>query len=132
MNRHLPWILGCLLFLGCSSTRTPASERPEACTLDEGLAGVWKSSRSSQLGPARMRFDLRCDCTYTSKVGLIFTRIVEEGYYRSEDGEIVLIRPSAETRWPYELRDGKLHLTEAPGEVHDYRRVEEREYRSGR
>ena len=115
--RRVPTVPGLLVHHPDPGQRAPGGLFP-----DEEVVGVWKSSRVSQLGPARMRFDLRCDCTYESKVGLLSMRIREEGYYRVGEGEIDFLRPEGGTEWPYELRDGKLLLTEAPGEVHEYRR----------
>jgi hypothetical protein len=117
------------LLTACTSSSLPP-ERLEAarlesarCKTDPRLAGTWSSYRTSQLGPGWMRFTFGCDCTYSSRVQLLWMRISERGIYHLEDGEIVLERPGGETtRWPVELDGERLSLEEAPGEVHAYER----------
>lgn len=91
------------------------------CSPDDALTGEWTDRRMSQLGPASVRLALRCDCTYTMRTQLLWSRIREEGVYRVEGGELVFERESGETRWPFELEAGRLSLEEGAGEVHPYR-----------
>lgn len=109
---------------GCLSMTSPPATPPASCALHEGLAGTWKSSRSSQLGPSSMRFTFECDCTYHATAKTLFARIRESGQYRVEGGELVLTRAQGEpTRWPFELQDGGLVLQEHQDERHTYRKA---------
>lgn len=112
--------------MSCLSVGGP----PEAldagpCSPDEALAGVWTDRRMSQLGSAWVRLTLRCDCTFTMRTQLLWSRIREEGVYRVEGQELVFRRGSGETRWPFELEADRLSVEEAPGEAHELRRAEE-------
>lgn len=115
-------IFAGLLITGCFSAGGPP-EVPAAgtCAPDDALTGEWTDRRMSQLGPGWVRLALRCDCTYTMRIQLLWSRIREEGVYRVEDGELVLQRESGETRWSFELDGDRLSLEEAAGEVHPYR-----------
>ncbi len=120
-----------LLLCGCvSSSAPPLNLRPAACALDPGFPGTWKSFRSSQLGPATMRFSFECDCTYESRarIFLFLMSIRESGSYSVEDGQISFSRASGEvTTWPFRFSsEHVLILQESPGESHSYRRVKER------
>lgn len=108
---------------GCYSLGGPPKALPTdfACQPDDGLTGVWKDRRMTQLGPAWVRLALRCDCTYAMRIQLLWMRIREEGVYRVEREELVLEGESGETRWPFELQGGRLSLEEYPGEVMDHR-----------
>jgi hypothetical protein len=115
-------ILVGLLTTGCISIGGPPEVPSGAtCSPDEALIGVWTDHRVSQLGPGRVRLTLRCDCTYTMRIQLLWSRIREEGLYRVEGEELVFQRESGETRWPFELDGDRLSLEEGAGEVHPYR-----------
>jgi len=125
LAKHLLPTLAVLLLAGCASSSLPV-ERIEAarCSVDGRLTGTWKSYRTSQVGPTWMRFTFGCDCTYSSRVQLLWMRISERGTYHFEDGAIVTERPEGETtRLPFTLEDERLLLEEAPGEEHAYRQV---------
>lgn len=71
-----------------------------------------------------LHFD--CGCVYRSRVGLLFTRIREEGNYRVAEGAIRFTRPSGEgTAWPYRFEGDRLVIEEEPGEVYAYERIAE-------
>jgi hypothetical protein len=117
--------LAGLLLTGCVSTSTaPPSLGPEVCTPDPELVGTWKSSRSSQLGPASMTFRFHCDCTYLAKTRLFLIRgIHENGAYWVEDGQISMSRATGEvTTWAFELDGDRLLLEEHENETHAYER----------
>ena len=117
--------LVAMLAAGCASTsQLRDSQRPTDCVLDDQIAGTWKSFRMSQLGPAWTRYSLRCDCTYTSRVRLLWMGLVEHGSYHARDGELRFFRPSAETTMPYRLDADRLVLQEHPTEEHGYERTD--------
>jgi hypothetical protein len=95
------------------------------CSPDDAVTGEWTDRRMSQLGPAWVRLTLRCDCTYTMRIQLLWSRIREEGLYRVEGEELVFQRESGETRWPFELDGDRLSVEEAPGEAHELHRAED-------
>lgn len=123
-RRLLPTLV-ILVLTGCASSSLPVERLQSArCSVDEQLTGTWKSYRTSQVGPTWMRFTFGCNCTYSSRVQLLWMRISEMGVYRVEDGAIVAERPDGETtRLPFTLEDERLLVEEAPGEEHAYRRV---------
>lgn len=118
-----------LLFCGCvSSSASPPNLLPTACALDPRLPGTWKSTRSSPLGPASMRFSFECDCTYESRARIFLMSIRESGSYAVEGGQISFSRASGEvTTWPFRFSGEQiLILLESPVESHSYRRVKPR------
>ena len=118
-----------LLLSGCvSASLAPPGLAPASCELDGRLPGKWKSSRGSQVGPASMTFILNCDCTYESRVRLLFMSVREEGSYWVRDGVMLFSRASGEiTEWPFDFDDGQLILQESPNEFQAYERRAERE-----
>ena len=123
--RLLPMGVVFALLLGsCVSTaQAPASLDPGGCSLEPGLAGVWQSARSSQLGPAAMTFRFDCDCTYVARVRLLFRTVRERGAYWVEDDRLLLSRASGEvTSWPFELDGDELSIREHEDETHVYER----------
>ena len=119
-------ILVGLLTTGCISIGGPPEVSSGAtCSPDEALTGAWTGRRMSQLGPARVRLTLRCDCTYSMRIQLLWSWIREEGVYRVEGEELVFQRQSGETRWPFELAGDRLSVEEAPGEAHELQMAED-------
>lgn len=120
----LPVVLAGALAAGCMSTRLPAPPWPdEACVADPALVGTWKDHRLSQLGPAWVAVTFSPDCSYRTRMQLLWGRIVERGYYRVEREEIVFTGSSGTVfRWPFFLAGDRLTLEEA-GEPETYRRV---------
>lgn len=54
--KPLAALAAVFLLLGCTSQGVaPAHLGPSSCAVDERFPGTWKSSRRSQLGPARIR-----------------------------------------------------------------------------
>jgi hypothetical protein len=118
-----------LLLAGCVSTSSapPLAVAP-SCASGAGLAGVWKSARSSQLGPASMNFRFNCDCTYEATTRLVFKVIREKGEYWVTDDRLSLTRSSGEvTTWPFALDGGRLVLEESANESHRYERKARRD-----
>jgi hypothetical protein len=87
------------------------------------LVGTWKSYRLSQLGPSWMRFTFHCDCSYESRVQLLWMRFSEKGQYRVGPERITFIRPGGKTAWPYALAPGSLTMAESETERRSYERV---------
>lgn len=122
IQRILPFSL--LVFVACLSTGSSKFTRDAgACEPRPELLGEWQSRRSSQLGRATVTIRFDRDCQYSLKISSWLARIREHGEYRVDGDRIVFSRPSAETAWPFQFVDGRLRLTEAPGETHEYRRV---------
>lgn len=124
-RKTLGWLGGGLLLVlltGCASIGVaPKVPAAAACEPDESLTGVWKDFRMSQLGPAWVRLELGCDCTYAMRIQLLWMRIREEGVWRVDGEELVFEGEAGETRWPFEVGDERLSLEEYPGEVMDHR-----------
>lgn len=126
-----PHLLGtaAALLAGCVSLGTaPDRLGPRFCSADPELVGTWTSRRASQLGPARMTFELHCDCTYRMRGGPFWMGVRERGRFWTEHGHLHFSRASGEvTRWPFRLANGQLLLEEDEGEVFSYRKTVERE-----
>lgn len=123
-RRCLLALVAPLLLSSCTSLGTaPENLAPDVCSAPPGLAGVWKSDRDSQVGPAHMTLHFRCDCTYGMQARLLgLVRFREEGAYWTEAGQLRFSRASGEiTSWSYTLEDDVLTLEEAPAEKHLYR-----------
>lgn len=128
MTRPTAWIFiaaAMLATLRCFSGASSSEFRRDAgaCEVPAGVAGEWTNRRSTQIGRATMRFDLRCDCSYTVTVSTLGGRIVENGQYRAGNGSLLLSRSRTETSWPYELRDDRLIIKEFATESYEYRRA---------
>jgi hypothetical protein len=121
IERLLPGLaVAAVLVGGCASIGGPPERLDAAaCEPDDALTGAWTDRRMGQLGPAWVRLTLRCDCTYSMRIQLLWFRIREEGGYRVEGGELVFERESGETRWPFVLDGDRLSVEEAPGEAHE-------------
>lgn len=113
-----------VLVSACASTSVaPPSLAPAHCSIDHRLPGKWKSTRSSQMGPASMTFEFNCDCTYLSRGRVLAFFIREKGAFWVEDEALHLTRASGDTTvWPLSFEGDVLMLTEYQGEVHDYHR----------
>ena len=124
MNRPV-LLAAAALLAGCVSAGTaPDHLGPRFCRADEDLVGTWKSDRPSQLGPASMTFELRCDCTYRMRGGPFWMSVRERGRFWTAQGHLHLSRASGEiTRWPFRLESGELVLEEHEGEVFSYRKT---------
>ena len=77
----------------------------------------------TQLGPASMQFTFEPGCVYRSAARGLLGRFNEDGNYRVEGATIVFQRADgSETRWPYQVEEGKLFLQESAVERHEYAR----------
>lgn len=114
--------------LGCVSSSLPHLEAPGALfNMDKSLAGDWTDSRSTQFGPAWVRYSFGCDCTFRFRVQRAFSRIAERGRFQSDGQVITFTRPNNVTAsWPYRVEGDQLYLTEAPGDVRQFKRSESR------
>ena len=111
------------LISACGSARLAAPKlTPAQCVTDRAVVGTWTDRRLTPLGPAWMKFSFRGDCSFSARVQMLFFRFAERGQYRAADGRIVFERKGGRTDWPYVLAGDVLRLTEAPSEVHTYRR----------
>lgn len=119
------WIL-----TSCVSMEAPGRRVVDHCQPDQRLAGTWKSYRRSQLGPGWITLNLACDCTFDTRIRLLWMGIREQGFYRIDGGSIHFERRGGTTSWPFGFEGASLRLEEAPGEFHIYRRVSEPSCRS--
>jgi len=108
-----------------STALKPELAADQSCVTDPVLAGSWTDFRMTQLGPAWTRFTFNCDCTFESRVQLLWMRIRERGRYQAHEGQLRFQRPSRETRWSYRFDGAKLELQEAPGERQRYARAQQ-------
>lgn len=123
-------IVGSLLGLtGCRSTGAGTSPN-FVCAFEPDLPGAWESSRTSQLGQAKMKIEIDCNCFYRTTVSVFGNmEIEEEGPIRFDrgptdgHGSLTFFRENgSETTWQYRLKADALELEEAPGEWHSYER----------
>jgi hypothetical protein len=123
--RQLLFFLLALGLAGCASSSLRRNLVDDGfCALpSKDLVGTWRSERLSQLGPSWMRFTFHCDCTYESRVQLLWMRYTEKGQYRVGPERITFIRPGGKSAWPYDLAEGSLTLAESERERHSYKRV---------
>jgi hypothetical protein len=126
MRRHrvvLIIVTGALA-AACASIRLPAPRLVgEQCVIDPALVGTWTDSRMSQLGPGWAKFTFRCDCSFSTRIQLLFARITESGQYRASGGQIQFERASGGgSPLPYRFDGGRLHLTEYASETYEYKR----------
>ena len=122
-----------LIFLGCVSTSTaPANLSAGTCMLDARFPGPWKSARSSQLGPASMRFSFSCNCTYEARSRILLVSIREKGSYLANDGQLTFSRASGQvTTWPFRFEGDRLILQEGTDESRSYQRTKQRHCPNG-
>lgn len=117
------WLLVAVLSAtGCATIDATALTFPAAtpCIADPAVVGTWTDARLTQLGPAWVRLTLTCDCRYEWRGQLLFGRITKRGAYRAADQVLHFPR---DPDLPYTVEDGRLELTEFPGEHHVYSRL---------
>jgi hypothetical protein len=115
--------MAVLTLSGCESVPPPVvTITPSGCLMDTSLAGTWTDARLTPLGPAWARFSFGCDCSYESRIQLLFARVVERGRYYVVDGKVHFERRAGETVWPYQVAIDRLQLSESPTETHQYQR----------
>ena len=108
---------GCLSM----SPRLHAPQQPTPpCIIDPNVLGTWTDTRMTQLGPAWVKLSLRRDCTSRVRAQLLWARITDQSRYGTTGGVLVFDGASGQIRWPYEKKDGQLHVQEFPGEMHTY------------
>lgn len=104
-----------------STSVAPSGAGPDGCVVDPRFPGIWKSRRTSQLGPATMNFVFRCDCTYETTTRVLAMGLRETGTYWFDNGRLSFSRASGKTTsWPFAFDGGRLLLEEHEDEVHVY------------
>lgn len=119
-----------LVLGGCASSSRlqDLDSRRGNCALDQRLPGKWKTKVGfSQVGPARYRMDLKCDCTYVARgvlvVGLLPMFLKDEGWYSASAGVIRFDGGVNSSVSSYSIADDTLVVDEGGGEVFRYRRT---------
>lgn len=131
--RYGRWVSVAVISGACATRGLdPRVTSTGPCTVDSGFAGTWTDMRMTQLGPAWVKFTFECDCTYESRVQLLWMRIRERGRYHAQSGRVRFVRPSGEVTWGYRLEGGRLELEEAPGDLRRYARAQGRSCESPR
>ena len=120
--------LGAVLS-GCVSTSVaPPDLGPGTCVLDNRFPGTWKSTRSSQVGPASVSFTFGCDCSYESRSRVLLMSLREQGSYWADDGQLSFSRASGQvTTWSFRFEGDRLILQEGGNEAHSYERTKPRQ-----